>query len=368
VPAVVGAVLPDSPAARAGLKAGDEVIEIAGESNNLDFSNIMLAAALSDVNEAVSLKVRHEDGSVEDFAIVAEQMAGEQMRVFGDKFGRVRCWGMGLFFLVVFSSLLSADEVDKLIEEAGAPASFAIHTGDFSAKEEEFTFDSNEGQIERSLWVIKDRDRYVAIWHEEASKLYVVAANPARASKEIKMPSAYDAGGDTFDGKLGVRVTTFPYCYGPIQTADKRRFNFSGGWGKLTLTDTSTWIKEHNTEAVYTLTFGCDPVLGYVLDIDVEFKTNDEEDENGNPFEPELVNLYPSNTSMQKMPEAGWRYEYTVYTPPNSDKYIGWINDIPHSVICFTVLSITAARLAYVYPYFPAFAPSKRWKVPVMRP
>jgi len=235
------------------------------------------------------------------------------------------------FSLLVFSSFSSGDEVDRLIEEAGAPASFAIHTANFSATQEEFTFDSNEGQIERSLWVIKDRDRYIAVWHQEASKLYVVAANPARASKEIKMPSAYNTGGNTFDGKLGVRVTTFPYCYGFIQAADQRRFKFTGSWETLTLTDISIWTREHNTEAVYVLTFRCDPVLGYVVDIDVQFKTNEESDENGNPFEPELVNLYPNHTFMQKMPDAEWRYEYTVYTPPNSDKYVGWINDFSQS-------------------------------------
>jgi len=250
------------------------------------------------------------------------------MRGCRDKFGWRLCWGVVFLYLAVFTAVLSGDEVDKLIEETRAPANFAFHRADFSAKQEEFTFDSNEGQIERKLWAIKDRDRYVAVWHEEASKLYVFAANPTRASKEIKMPSAYDKSGNTFDGKLGVRVMTFPYCYGPHQSADKRRFNLGGGWGTLTLTDTSTWFKEHNTEAAYTLTFRCDPVLGYVVDIDVEFKTKEEEDENGNPFEPKLVGLYPSNASMQKMPEAGWRYEYTVYTPPNSNKYVGWINDI----------------------------------------
>jgi len=254
------------------------------------------------------------------------------MRGFRDKFGLMRGWWMPAFFgLLLFSSLLQADEVVKLIEEIRPAARFAGHTPNFSATQEEFTFDSNGVQIKRNLWVIKDGDRYVAIWHEQASKLYVVAANPALASKEVEMPATYNTGGNTFDGKLGVRITTFPYCYGFIQTADKRRFNFSGGWGTLTLTDTSTWNKEHNTEAVYTLTFRCDPVLGYVVDMDVRFKTNEETDENGNPFEPELVNLYPNHTFMQKMPDAGWRYEYTVYTPPNSDKYVGWINDFSQS-------------------------------------
>jgi regulator of sigma E protease len=84
-PAVVGEVAPGSPAARVGIKAGDEVIEVAGKSEDLDFSNIGISAALSGRNEKVSLKVRHEDGSIEDYALVAEEMqtvTGE-MRLFG---------------------------------------------------------------------------------------------------------------------------------------------------------------------------------------------------------------------------------------------------------------------------------------------
>lgn len=82
---VVGGVKPDSPAARAGIKAGDEVIEVAGKSKDIDFSNIGIAAALSGKNEKVSLRVRHEDGTEEDFTLVAEEMETftGKMRLFG---------------------------------------------------------------------------------------------------------------------------------------------------------------------------------------------------------------------------------------------------------------------------------------------
>ncbi len=82
-PAVIGDVIPNSPAQRAGLKAGDEIIEIAGESEDIDFGNIAIAAALSGKDEKVQMRVRHLDGTEEDFALVAEQIPGESLRAFG---------------------------------------------------------------------------------------------------------------------------------------------------------------------------------------------------------------------------------------------------------------------------------------------
>jgi regulator of sigma E protease len=82
-PAVVGEVVPKSPAARAGLQPGDEVLQINGETKDLDFSNILIAAALSRANAPVPITVRHPDGSIEETTLVAESVPGSQFRDFG---------------------------------------------------------------------------------------------------------------------------------------------------------------------------------------------------------------------------------------------------------------------------------------------
>lgn len=83
VPAVVGGVAADSPAARAGLTGGDEIIEIGGRSRNLDYYDIAVEAALSGRGEKVALKVRHKDGSIGDYVLVAEQKPGGEVKEFG---------------------------------------------------------------------------------------------------------------------------------------------------------------------------------------------------------------------------------------------------------------------------------------------
>ena len=82
-PAVVGDVVPKSPAARAGLQPGDEVLKIDGKTKDLDFSNILIAAALSRAKAPVPITVLHPDGSQEETTLVAESLPGSQFRDFG---------------------------------------------------------------------------------------------------------------------------------------------------------------------------------------------------------------------------------------------------------------------------------------------
>ncbi|MCL5281339.1 MAG: site-2 protease family protein [Planctomycetes bacterium] len=82
-PAVVGDVIPKSPAARAGLRPGDEVLKIDNQTKDLDFSNILIAAALSKAHAPVPITVEHLDGSQEETTLVAESLPGSQFRDFG---------------------------------------------------------------------------------------------------------------------------------------------------------------------------------------------------------------------------------------------------------------------------------------------
>jgi regulator of sigma E protease len=80
---IVGNVVHGSPAEKAGLKPGDEIIEVGGASGRLDFSDIMMAAVLSGKKESIPLKVRRADGTINDISITAAQLPGGQFRGFG---------------------------------------------------------------------------------------------------------------------------------------------------------------------------------------------------------------------------------------------------------------------------------------------
>jgi regulator of sigma E protease len=82
-PAVIGEVATGSPAAKAGLRAGDEFLEIDHKGQDLDFSDILIAGALSKAHEPVPVTVRHPDGTTVSKTLVAERLPGSQFRDFG---------------------------------------------------------------------------------------------------------------------------------------------------------------------------------------------------------------------------------------------------------------------------------------------
>jgi len=75
-PAVVGEVLANSPAYDAGMRPGDEVIEVNGE-RFVDYEALLLAPALSGKGQPSAFVVRRADGSQEAISVTAELSPGD---------------------------------------------------------------------------------------------------------------------------------------------------------------------------------------------------------------------------------------------------------------------------------------------------
>ena len=75
-PAVVGRVVPNSPAYDVGLEEGDKIVEVNGE-RFVDFESILLAPALSKPGEPITFIRQQPDGTEKRIKIVAEKRAGD---------------------------------------------------------------------------------------------------------------------------------------------------------------------------------------------------------------------------------------------------------------------------------------------------
>ena len=75
-PAVIGEVVPNSPAFDAGLRPGDEVVEVNGE-RFVDYEALVLAPPLSGKGQPFTFVVRRPEGGEETIRIVAELSAGD---------------------------------------------------------------------------------------------------------------------------------------------------------------------------------------------------------------------------------------------------------------------------------------------------
>ncbi|MHC4721857.1 MAG: PDZ domain-containing protein, partial [Planctomycetota bacterium] len=107
-PAVVGSVVPNSPAQLAGLRPGDRVVEVNGETF-VDFTSLLLAPALSAEGESISLVVEHPEGTTEKFDIVAAKSEGAFMRTFGIRQGET----------LTVARLSKPEDIEQLYETTG---------------------------------------------------------------------------------------------------------------------------------------------------------------------------------------------------------------------------------------------------------
>ena len=81
-PAVVGDVIPGSPAEVAGFLSGDTILAIDGKGC-MDFSDVILAGPLSDVNEDISYEILRESGEKVTLVAKAEMIPGAKLRGIG---------------------------------------------------------------------------------------------------------------------------------------------------------------------------------------------------------------------------------------------------------------------------------------------
>lgn len=121
IPPLVGGVVPGLSAQKAGLKAGDEIIDIGGKTYCLDFADIAASAALSRRGQEVPVKVKREDGSVKRFELVSEEVTGR------------RVFGIGRPQTLTIAKFEKEQDNKKLLEQTGLVAGDKIIAVDSAA-------------------------------------------------------------------------------------------------------------------------------------------------------------------------------------------------------------------------------------------
>ncbi|MEN6309520.1 MAG: site-2 protease family protein [Anaerohalosphaeraceae bacterium] len=111
MPAVVGNVIPGSPADVAGLKAGDRIVEIDGEKF-IDFTTVILSAALSDKDRGVKMKIDRAGSPEFETQLVAAKLVNDT--------SGIRAFGIiQPTTLTISPDIKDPEEVDELCKQMG---------------------------------------------------------------------------------------------------------------------------------------------------------------------------------------------------------------------------------------------------------
>ncbi|MCP4710206.1 MAG: hypothetical protein GY869_16405, partial [Planctomycetes bacterium] len=160
LPAVVGDVLPHSPAALAGLQPGDVINEINGE-DAFEFASLLIATVLSEDGEEIDMNVTHIDGSTESLTVMPD---------YFDSAGR-KSIGVGRPALTTLSTRLEGDAYieemkkmgiapgDKIVAINGSPVTHYAHIvkvlypmpGESTGDDVSLTFEHADDQGDISL-------------------------------------------------------------------------------------------------------------------------------------------------------------------------------------------------------------------------
>ncbi len=96
MPAVVGKVRPNSPAAIAGIREKDRIVELNGETF-VDFMSLSMSTLLSDDADPLKLKIERPDGTIKDVTVIPEKPAGSRSLLPGKDTGILQSESLTIF-------------------------------------------------------------------------------------------------------------------------------------------------------------------------------------------------------------------------------------------------------------------------------
>jgi len=128
---VIATPLPNTPAERAGIKAGDQVLEVDGQSAEGWSVQLAVTKIRGPIGSKVTIKIRHKDGKIDTYTISRDKIAVESVsRV--PIFGGVLRDSSGeevkdiAYFRIRSFSRMTPQEVEKVLKEINASGAKGI--------------------------------------------------------------------------------------------------------------------------------------------------------------------------------------------------------------------------------------------------